>query len=58
MNSKKLSISLERDLLQAIDRARKQTGESRSGLIARLLLAWMELKNCRGDSGERRRKND
>lgn len=42
MDSRKISISVEEDLLLIVDSERKKTGESRSGLIARLLRNWLE----------------
>lgn len=37
----KLSISVSQDLLQKIDAARRDLGETRSGLIQRLLICWL-----------------
>lgn len=58
MDSKKLSISLDARLLKQIDSARKRTGETRSGLIARLLRVWLEAVTCREPDTPRRRKDD
>lgn len=38
----KLSISISEELLQKADAARKALGESRSGLIQRLLIRWLQ----------------
>lgn len=42
MAVKKLSISVSEELLQKVDKARSVLGESRSGLIQRLLICWMQ----------------
>lgn len=42
MAVKKLSISVSEELLQKVDKARGVLGESRSGLIQRLLICWMQ----------------
>jgi metal-responsive CopG/Arc/MetJ family transcriptional regulator len=56
MSAKKISISVESKLLATIDKVRRESGESRSGLIARLLRAWMESQTCR-ESGCVKKKN-
>lgn len=42
MPYRKLSISVSEDLLQKVDVARQVLGETRSGLIQRLLICWMQ----------------
>lgn len=42
MPYRKLSISVSEDLLQKVDSARMVLGETRSGLIQRLLICWMQ----------------
>lgn len=42
MTYRKLSITVSEDLLQKVDAARTVMGETRSGLIQRLLICWMQ----------------
>lgn len=42
MPYRKLSISVSDELLQKVDKARAVLGETRSGLIQRLMICWMQ----------------
>lgn len=44
MSHTKISISVSDLLLRQIDAARNTTGETRSGLIGRLLRGWLEAR--------------
>jgi len=54
MDAKKLSISLDEKLLNSVDKHRKTTGETRSGLIARLLRCWLEKRAYLPEKKDRR----